>query len=151
MKRLMGKELADILSDRPALKAEMEKRGVEEVNRINDVATDPESERAGKRILILIARRLGQDYLMMSTKGTKGKTDKVVTWLHSGVVVADESTDERYIKIDKRKVGRPRRELTEEERGEIKARRKAGDTINQISRAMHLGTRRVMDALESID
>lgn len=52
------------------------------------------------------------------------------------------------IVIDKSKVGRPRRELTEAERQQVTARREAGQTINQIAAALHIGTKRVMEVLK---
>ena len=49
--------------------------------------------------------------------------------------------------IDKSKVGRPRRELTGEEVEQIRARHEAGDGINKIAKALHMGTRKIMEAL----
>ena len=150
MKKLKEQELEDVLNARPALKQELEDRGATDVFRLNgpEADTGPESERAGKRILLLLARSAsGQDYLIMSTKG---KPDKVVTWLHSGEISSSAPDEGRYIVIDKSKVGRPRRELTEDERQQIKARREAGESVNEIAKKMHIGTRRVMVALKTV-
>lgn len=143
MRKLAGADLSRLLDERPALKAELEGRGVVDVYRLNDMDTGPESERAGRRVALLLARRPGQDYIVMSTKGNP---DKVATWLHTGDL-SSQDPGGRYIVIDKSKVGRPRRELTEAERQQVTARRAAGETINQIAAALHIGTKRVMEVL----
>ena len=131
-------DIADLEIERPRLYQEIQDRGITEVWRMNDTPTSPDAERAGKKTLILLGRKPGQEYILLSTK-----PDKVVTWLHDG-----ESTEPdagRYVVIEKSKLGRKRRELTDDERQTIKRMRGDGMTINQIARELHLGTLRVME------
>jgi hypothetical protein len=60
-----------------------------------------------------------------------------------------EDDSKLFITIDKAKLGRKPRELTEQEKAEILARREKGETINQIAKAMHLGTRRIMGVINA--
>ena len=139
-----------IEEERPNLFKELEWRKVHEVYKLNDVPTGPDAERAGKRTWILLAKGENNNYIIQSQAGTKSSPDKFITWVHYGGGL-DEPQEERgagYILIDKSKLGRPRRVLTEQERQEIRARHAAGDSINKIAKALHLGTRRIMGALQ---
>lgn len=141
-------DIESVADERPNLHAELEWRRVTELYKLNDAPTGPDAERAGRRTWILLAKGLNGDYIIQSTAGTRSKPDNFATWVHYGGL--DERPQEPgagYIVIDKTKVGRPRRELTEEERQQVKARREAGETINQIAAALHMGTRRVSEAL----
>lgn len=133
-------DIESLRDERPNLLQELERRGAVDVYQLNERPTGPDAEKAAKKTLLLLARRPGQSYIMMSTNARGG--DKVVTWLH------DEIAPGNYIVIDKNKVGRKPRELTEEERQHIQERHEAGESINAIAKALHLGTRRVMDALK---
>lgn len=138
-------DIADLEIERPRLYQEIQDRGITEVWRMNDTPTSPDAERAGKRTLILLGRKPGQEYILLSTKGNP---DKVVTWLHDGGTLAAGAVAPdagRYVMIDKSKLGRKRRELTDEERQAIKRMRSEGQTINQIAKELHLGTLRVME------
>lgn len=149
MKELKGVELADILQERQALKAELESRHIEAVFQLNDTPTTPEAERAGKKTLVLFAKRQGQSYIIMDTATKTG--DKVLVWLHDGGELADHQQQEHgagVIVIDKSKVGRPARKLTDTERQEIRQRHEAGESVNTIAKALHIGTRRVMAAIK---
>lgn len=132
--------------ERPNLWQEVRLRNITELWKLNDTPTGPPAEQVGKRTWILLGRSTTKDYdyLIMSTKG---KPDKFYTWLYYGGAYdqQQEAPGAGYIVIDKAKVGRPRRELTGEEVKEIQARRDAGESINKIAAAMHLGTRRVME------
>lgn len=82
---------------------------------------------------------------------TLAKTgDKVLTWLHDGDGLASNQQERgaEYILIDKSKVGRPARGIWDEERQEIQQRHEAGESVNTIAKALHIGTRRVMAALK---
>lgn len=142
-----------IEEERPNLFKELEWRKVHEVYKLNDVPTGPDAERAGKRTWILLAKGENNNYIIQSQAGTKSSPDKFITWVHYGGGLderpqeAQEPPRAGYILIDKSKVGRPRRELTGEEVEQIRARHKAGDNINKIAKALHMGTRRVMEAL----
>lgn len=148
MKELKGVELADILQERQALKAELESRHIEAVFQLNDTPTTPEAERAGKKTLVLFAKRQEQAYIIMDTLAKTG--DKVLVWLHDGDGLADHQQEHGagVIVIDKSKVGRPARKLTDTERQEIRQRHEAGESVNAIANALHIGTRRVMAAIK---
>ena len=140
-----------IEEERPNLFKELEWRKVHEVYKLNDVPTGPDAERAGKRTWILLAKGENNNYIIQSQAGTKSSPDKFITWVHYGGGLDERPQEERgagYILIDKSKLGRPRRVLTEQERQEIRARHAAGDSINKIAKALHLGTRRIMGALQ---
>ena len=141
MKRL---DIATIADERPNLHMELEWRRVIEVWLLNDTPTGPEAERAGKRTWILLAKGENNNYIIQSQAGTKSTPDKFTTWVHYG----DEmGQPDGFIIIDKTKVGRPPRVLTEAERQEILSRHEAGEGINRIAKAMHLGTKRITEAL----
>lgn len=148
MKELKGVELADILQERQALKAELESRHIEAVFQLNDTPTTPEAERAGKKTLVLFAKRQGQSYIIMDTATKTG--DKVLTWLHDGGELASNQQEHGagVIVIDKSKVGRPARGISDSERQEIRQRHEAGESVNTIAKALHIGTRRVMAAIK---
>lgn len=140
-----------IEEERPNLFKELEWRKVHEVYKLNDVPTGPDAERAGKRTWILLAKGENNNYIIQSQAGTKSSPDKFITWVHYGGGLDERPQEERgagYILIDKSKLGRPRRVLTDQERQEIRARHAAGDSINKIAKALHLGTRRIMGALQ---
>ena len=150
MKELKGVELADLLQERAALKAELDSRQITEVFWLNSTPTTPEADRAGRKTLILLARRQGQSYIIMVTATKAG--DKVLTWLHDGDSLASNQQEQRagFILIDKSKVGRPARKLTDTELQEIRQRHKAGESVSAIAKALHIGTRRVMAALKDL-
>ena len=151
-----------IADERPQLYMELQWRKVTEVYKLNDTPTGPNSERAGKRTWILLAKGEKNDYIILSTAGTKSTPDKYQVWVHYGGLDAGaqeehengkiRSQQERdladYVLIDKSKLGRPRRVLTEQELQEIRARHKAGEGIGRIAKTLHLGTRRVSEALK---
>ena len=142
-------DIAELEDERPNLYMELTWRNVTEAWKLNDTPTGPDSERAGKRTWIVFARGKDFDYIIQSTAGTKSTPDNYITWIHYGSVLDERSQQEQdgYILIDKSKVGRPRRELTDDERQQVTARREAGETINQIAAALHMGTRKVMEVL----
>lgn len=144
MKRL---DMESIQAERPNLYLELQWRNVSDVFQMNNIPTGPDAEKAGKKTWLLLAKGKDYDYIIQSMAGANGKPDKFLTWIHY-----DRQEQERpkagYIIIDKAKVGRPRRQLSDAERQEIQARHEAGESINAIAKALHLGTRRVMEALK---
>ena len=142
-----------IEEERPNLFKKLEWMKVHEVWKLNDTPTGPDSERAGKRTWILLAKGENNDYIILSTAGTKSTPDKYQVWVHYGGLDAGAQKEQErdldgYVLIDKSKLGRPRRELTAEEVQEIRGRHEAGEGIGKIAAALHLGTRRVMEALK---
>ena len=146
MKELKGVELNALLQERQSLKAELESRRITEVFWLNSTPTTPEAEKVAKKTLLLLARRQGQAYIIMDT-ATKGG-DKVLVWLHDGSELASNQQEAGYILIDKSKVGRPARGISDSERQEIRQRHEAGESVNAIAKALHIGTRRVMAAIK---
>lgn len=148
MKELKGVELAELLQERQALKAELDSRQITEVFWLNSTPTTPEAEKMARKTVLLLARRQGQDYIIMDTLAKIG--DKVLTWLHDGGELASNQQEHGagVIVIDKSKVGRPARKLTDTERQEIRQRHEAGESVNTIAKALHIGTRRVMAAIK---
>lgn len=144
-----------IEEERPNLFKELEWRKVTEVWKLNDIPTGPDAERAAKRTWILLAKGQNNNYIIQSTAGTKSSPDKFITWVHYGGGLDAGGQQEQeppkgagYVVIDKSKLGRPRRVLTEQERQEIRARHEAGEGIGRIAAALHMGTKRVMNVLK---
>ena len=141
-------DIEPLEDERPNLYLELKWRKVTELYRLNDTPTGPEADKQGKKVWILYAVGQNNNYIMQSVKGSP---DRFYTWLHYGDLLAGgkpEPPGAGYILIDKAKVGRPRRVLTDAERQEIQARHEAGESINAIARALHMGTRRIMEALK---
>lgn len=146
MKQMNMEQIAE---ERPQLHMELEWRKVSEVWLLNNVPTGPDAERVGKKTWLLLAKGKEYDYLIQSMAGAKGKPDKFVTWIHYGREQEQLASD-GYIVIDKSKLGRKRRELSEEEVQEIRTRHEAGEGINRIAKAMHLGTKRITAVLKGV-
>lgn len=144
-------DIEPLEDERPNLYLELQWRKVTELYKLNDIPTGPDAERAAKRTWILLAKGENNNYIIQSQAGTKSCPDRFITWIHYGGGLDERPQEERgagYILIDKSKLGRPRRVLTDQERQEIQARHAAGESINKIAKAMHLGTRRIMEALK---
>lgn len=140
----------DMLDDRESLRAWLNERAVSELFLLTDKPTGPEEDRAGKRTPIFLAKSEKGErhtYLVLSKPKARGKEDSFLVWLADDVLGTEvkPDTDSRYLVIDKSRLGRPRRETSEEERQEILERRKLGQTINHIAEVMKIGTRRVSD------
>ncbi len=141
-------DISQLEEERPNLYMELQLRNVREAYRLNCEDTGPDSLRARKKYWIIYAKG-NNDYIILSTKGNP---DKFYTWLHYGEqmpLFGAEDDSKLFITIDKAKLGRKPRELTEQEKAEILARREKGETINQIAKAMHLGTRRIMGVINA--
>lgn len=144
MKKL---DFEQVREERPNLSMELEWRRVSEAYILNDVSTGPEADKQGKKTLIIYAKGLANDYIIQSNKG---KPDRFYTWIHYGEPLG-QAQGAGYIVIDKAKVGRKKREITEQERAEILARHEKGEGIGKIAKALHMGTRRVMGVISSSD
>lgn len=141
MEKLQRAELELLSEDRPALCRELE--AVTEVWRLPAGSGD---RRTMEKTYLLLGRyRSGQEKIIMSTPARGKYPDKVTTWLFDS---ASRPPAASYIVIDKSKVGRPRRELTEDERQQIISRHNAGEGINRIAKAMRLGTKRITEVLQ---
>jgi hypothetical protein len=134
--------------ERPNLYMELQFRNVREAYRLNDTPTGPDSDRQGKKTWIIYAVGKANDYIIQSVKGSP---DRFYTWIYYGEPMTETAEEDGkiHITIDKTKVGRKPRTLTDRERAEILARREKKETINQIAKAMHLGTKRVMGVLKN--
>lgn len=135
-------DIKPLEEERPNLFMELQWRKVTELYRLNDTPTGPDSERQGKKVWILYAVGQNNNYIIQSTKGNP---DKFYTWLAYVDLPGQQGAG--YIVIDKSKVGRKKRELTEQERAEILARHEKGEGIAKIAKAMHLGHRRIMGVI----
>ena len=139
--------------DRPTLAKELE--AVEEVWRLPAGAGDI---RTMENNLLLLARyKSGKYRIIMDVPGHgkdkegNRKPDKVTSWLFSPEwlqkdVPAEPSED--YILIEKSRLGRKKRILTEEERAEILARHEKREPIHAIAKALHMGTARVSEVIK---
>lgn len=136
MEKLEGPELDLLCEGRPALCRELEV--VTDVWRLPAGAGD---KRTMEKTYLLLGRyRNGSQKIIMSTPARGKYPDKVATWLFDSV---SRPLADSYIVIDKAKVGRPRRELTEDEKQQIMEKHNAGEGINRIAREMKLGTKRI--------
>lgn len=143
----------DLLDNREKLKAWLNKNGVKDVFLLTDRPTGPEEDRAGRRTPILLAKStVGEKntYLVQCKSKTKGKEDSFLVWMADDDILAGRTAPEKgegFIVIDKSKLGRNKRETSEEERQEILERRKLGQTINRIAEEMKISNRRVSNVV----
>ena len=143
MERMDWKRMDDITDGRPELRAELERTAKAWL-----LTPSNGNERTLRRTYLILARYEGERWnghkIIMSTPGSKDKADAVTTWLIEPEELVEPDAG-RYVMIDKTKLGRKKRELTDDERQTIKRMRGDGMTINQIARELHLGTLRVME------
>lgn len=90
--------------------------------------------------IMLVKTKQGRLYLVQSVIGEDGR-DRVNTWLQDDLF-------DRFVVVDKVKLGRKPRELTNEEQQKILELRAGGMSINGIAKALKVGNRRVMDFLK---
>ena len=144
MERLDWKRMDDITDGRPELRAELTRTAEAWL-----LTPSNGNERTLRRTYLILARYEGERWnghkIIMSTPGSRGGADAVTTWLIEPDELAGVPDAGRYVVIDKSKLGRKRRELTEQEKDAIQKMRGDGMTINQIARELHLGTLRVME------
>ena len=144
-------DIASLADARPSLHTELDWRNVTELWRLNDVPVGPDAKDVGEETWILLAKSAIYDYIILSTAGTENTPDKYSVWVHNRAALdagrQEQELPKGYVLIDKRRLGRKRRELTTEEVEQIRARHEAGDGINKIAKALHMGTRTIMEAL----
>lgn len=154
MKKLEGQERERLTWDRPTLKAELE--NVADVWQLPAGAGDI---RTMESTIMLLARyKRGGCKIVMDTPGRgkdkegNRKPDKVTTWLFNPeelqeIAPAPEASGD-YILIEKSRLGRKRRTLTDEERQDILNRHEKGETIHDIAKALHMGTARISGCIK---
>jgi len=147
MKKLHDYE--KLCTKRSKLKEFLDKES-EEVWLLNDVPVSPMAEQAGRRTVILlvtIQKRLASKpirLLIVSTPGTKEKNDKYLCWEVDNLTVSELDPD-NYILLDKSKMGKPPRRLTQEEKQRIyEMRIDKGMAINAIARELRVSNKTVM-------
>lgn len=146
-------DIVSLADARPRLHRELEWLRVTELWKLNDIPTGPDAMETGEKTWVLLARGAAHDYIILSMAGAENTPDEYSVWIHNtGALDAGRQQEQElpkgYVCIDKRKLGRKRRELTDEERQQIHARHEAGEGIGRIAKALHLGTRRIMEALK---
>ena len=138
-------DIASLADARPGLHKELEWLRIAELWKLNDTPMGPDAAKAAEETWILLAKSAIYNYIILSTG------DDYKTWIHYDTPDAGRQQKpalDGYLLIDKSKLGRPRRELTDDERREIRARHEAGEGIGRIAAALHLGTKRVSEALK---
>lgn len=146
MKKLRESELQKLLWDRPKLKERLDLYEVREVYTLTEAPTHREEDIWGRKNALILAVGKKNNYLMMDTAGTKAHPeDKLKVWLANNMPITEApQASQDYVVIERAKMGRPKRELTEQERQEIlrlHSVEKMG--INRIAQKMNLGTKRI--------
>lgn len=151
MKQLKDKEIERLGWNRPKLEKWLQEEQVTDVFTLTDAPTGPEEDRWGRRNLLLVARGKKHIYMVMDRAGTKSKPeDTMLVWLGDSIPIGAKApeTNDKYVVIERSKLGRPRTELTAEKREEILARHKQGQGINKIAMKMHLSTKRISEVIK---
>lgn len=152
MEKLNEKRLEDICECRPELREELARTSEAWL-----LSASSGSERTMKRTVLILARydlKMFKGYkIIMGTPGSRGKSDAVTTWLIepeelAGVEAVSPKAD--YILVDKSKLGRPKRTLTEQEQETIRESRDAGETINTIAQKLKVSNRLVMQYVKEL-
>ncbi len=145
-------DIARICEDRPQLQKTLEERRIQQVWLLNDQPTDEAADRQGKKTFFLLAERTdGFKYLMQSVAGTKSKEDKTYCWIAPDMMGSTEPDTKDYILIDKSKLGRKKRELTDAERKQIQTMREMNMSINRIAGLMKISNRKVMQCVKELE
>ena len=146
-------DVAKICEDRPQLQKIMDLKLVQKVWLLNDQPTDEAADRMGKKTFLLLAERHdGFKYLVQSVAGTKSREDKCYWWIAPDMKQGGKEPDRTdYILIDKSKLGRKKRELTDAERKQIQTMRELNMSINKIAEQMKIGNRRGMQCVKELE
>lgn len=149
MNWLKAEELERLAEGRPRLMEWMQERPGVRVAILTDRPTTREADIANKKAPFLLAETAkGKRYLINTRPGTgkdsegKRRADTLLVWL------ADDLGGEPapgFMLIDKSKLGRPRRVLTDKEKLSIDAWRAAGEGVNRIAGKLHCNNRLVME------
>ena len=165
MKKINADELADELEQRPQLAQFLErhkKDGKPEMWLLNVTPTTPEAEKAAKKTLMLAVTYHNNKFLLSDTKGGKDKSDRLLAYIlnyreianfASSITSSSAATDgKQYVMIPRDKIGRPKRELNEDEKAQITAWRTGEErlTINEIAKRLHVANRLVMEYTKSL-
>lgn len=145
MKKLKESELRKLLMDRPKLEEWLELYEVTEVYIMTEAPTTKEADTWSKRNALLVAKGKEHNYMIVDTAATKSSPDTLKVWLADDMpILEDEPEPSRdYVIIERAKMGRPRRELTEEQKEQILKLHNENIGINKIAKQMKLGTRRI--------
>ena len=134
-------DIAEICEGRPQLKRMMSYQLIEKAWVLNDNPLDFNAAKAREKTLLLLAESYsGSKYIVQSVVGKR--EDKSFWWTAPRMLKPDG-----FILIDKKKVGRKKLALTDEERQRIHAMRESGMGINRIAAEMRISNRRVMQAI----
>lgn len=152
MEKLDDRRLDEVCEDRPELREELARTSEAWL-----LSASSGSERTMKRTVLILARydlKMFKGYkIIMGTPGSRGKSDAVTTWLIEPEELAGVeavSPKAGYILIDKSKLGRKKRTLTEQEQETIKESREAGETINTIAKNLKVSNRLVMEYVKEL-
>lgn len=121
-----------------------------------DHATSMLARQAGRRTLLLLVtiRADGKEWpgqeIVMSTPATSAKEDEYHRWIADGLNVGGVLDPDKYVLIEKAKVGRPKRQLTSEEQKKILDRRREGVSINAIARELRCSNKAIMRFCKSL-
>lgn len=147
-------DIAKICEDRPQLQKTLEERRIQQVWLLNDQPTDEAAYKQGKKTFFLLAERKdGFKYFIQSVAGTKSKDDKFYFWIANDMMQqgSTEPDTKDYILIDKSKLGRKKRELTDAERKQIQTMREMNMSINKIAGLMKISNRKVMQCVKELE
>ena len=148
MKLVTGPELADLLEGRENLLEWLGKIEAEGIFLLTDFATGPAEDRAGRKtpmFLVKSNKGEGHTYFVQSKPKARGKEDSFLSWLIYEDILTEQGKN--VVVIDKSKLGRRKRETSEEERQAILERRRLKQSINTIAREMKLGTARISQVI----
>lgn len=151
MKKLTEKELQEMLWDRPNLKERLDLYGVKEVYTLIEAPTNKAEDTWGKKNVLILAVGKKENYLMMDTAGTRANPeDKLKVWLAYNMPITETPQPSKdYVVIERAKMGRPKRELTEQERQEIMRLHEVEKMgINRIAQKLNLGTKRISEVIK---
>lgn len=144
MERLQGVELGGLYRRRPETGERIHNLGEPlEVWLLNDIDSIEQTKVLGKGAFLLQARIRRTDgsegqYLIIS------KIGKAISWeLHQ-----DNPVGEGYRLVRKGNVGRPKRELSGQEREAVHQLREQGMSVNAIATRLHVGNRLIMQELK---
>lgn len=137
-------DMAKICEGRPQLKRMMSYQLIEQAWILNDDPLDFNAAKAREKTLILLAESYnGSKFIIQSVIGKR--EDKCYWWIAPKMLKPDG-----FILIDKKRVGRKKLALTDEERQRIHAMRESGMGINRIAAVMRISNRRVMQCVKEL-
>ena len=147
-------DVAKICEDRPQLKKMLDLKIIQKVWLLNDQPTDESADRMGKKTFLLLSERQdGFKYLVQSVTGTKSREDKCYWWIAPDMMEhgSTEPDTKDYVLIDKSKLGRKKRELTDAERQQIQTMREMNMSINKIAAQMKISNRKIMQCVKELE